>query len=174
MNAKAELLRAAAQVVLTRGSGSLTLDAVAGEAGISKGGLLYHFPSKKALIAGMVSQAVVGFERALAAAELSGDWLEGFVEATLADLDAADPLSGVLAAIAEDPDLLRPFREAVQRWYQRAQTDYGVDAVSLLLALDALWFHHRLGTWPSVDREAVGAALRRQARACRPLREARR
>lgn len=161
---------AAGRVVLTRGSGALTLDAVAAETGVSKGGLLYHFPTKKALIAGMVAHAVDGFERALAAAEASGDWLKGFVDASLAELEAADPLSGVIAALAEAPDLLQPFRVALQRWYSRAEADYGPDAVSLLLAVDGLWFHHRLGTWPA-DRASVGATLRRQASAIRPLRE---
>ena len=37
------LLDAAAAVVRRDGAGALTLDAVAAEAGVSKGGLLYHF-----------------------------------------------------------------------------------------------------------------------------------
>jgi AcrR family transcriptional regulator len=36
------------------GVAAVTLDAVANRAGVSKGGLLYHFPSKEALVSGMV------------------------------------------------------------------------------------------------------------------------
>ena len=41
------ILEAAERVVTEAGAAHLTLDAVAGKAGVSKGGLLYHFPSKK-------------------------------------------------------------------------------------------------------------------------------
>ena len=36
------------------GAAALTLDAVAAEAGVSKGGVLYHFGSKRALIDGLL------------------------------------------------------------------------------------------------------------------------
>ena len=62
MDTKSNLLQAARTVVAAQGSRALTLEAVALEAGVSKGGLLYHFPSKKALIAGMVGQAVEAFD----------------------------------------------------------------------------------------------------------------
>ncbi|MDO8275460.1 MAG: TetR/AcrR family transcriptional regulator, partial [Serpentinimonas sp.] len=40
------LLEATNTVILRDGIAHLTLEAVAKEAGVSKGGLLYHFPSK--------------------------------------------------------------------------------------------------------------------------------
>ncbi|BAZ22193.1 transcriptional regulator [Kalymmatonema gypsitolerans NIES-4073] len=57
------LLRAASQVVINKGVEALTLDAVAQQAGVSKGGLLYHFPNKDALMGGMVEQLIQDFER---------------------------------------------------------------------------------------------------------------
>jgi AcrR family transcriptional regulator len=42
---KIEILDAASKIVNQRGIFNLTLEAVAEEAGISKGGLLYHYPS---------------------------------------------------------------------------------------------------------------------------------
>jgi AcrR family transcriptional regulator len=168
MDTKKALLQAAGEIVAAGGSRTLTLEAVAARAGISKGGLLYHFPSKSALIAGMVAQAVEAFGQALAAAEASsGDWLEGYVEATLADLDQGEPLSGVLTAVAEDPGLLEPFRQALARWYQRAEADYGSRALPLLLALDGLWFHLQVGTLPAFDRSALAQNLRALAREAR-------
>ena len=48
-SARRKILEAAAKLADDTGPGSLSLEAVAKEAGISKGGLLYHFPSKAAL-----------------------------------------------------------------------------------------------------------------------------
>ncbi|MDF0529183.1 TetR/AcrR family transcriptional regulator [Tsukamurella sp. 8F] len=50
------LLDATEQILLGAGTASLTLDAVAAEAGVSKGGLLYHFKSKDALLLGVVDR----------------------------------------------------------------------------------------------------------------------
>jgi AcrR family transcriptional regulator len=52
--ARERLLDAAERVVAESGAKHLTLDAVAKSAGVSKGGLLYHFPSKEALLQGML------------------------------------------------------------------------------------------------------------------------
>ena len=48
------ILDALEQLLLESGPLHTTLDAVAARAGVSKGGLLYHYPSKDALIAAMV------------------------------------------------------------------------------------------------------------------------
>ncbi|MGW0043098.1 TetR/AcrR family transcriptional regulator [Rhodococcus sp. NPDC003348] len=48
------ILDALEKLLLTRGLAQVTLESVAAEAGVSKGGLLYHFRSKEALLAGMV------------------------------------------------------------------------------------------------------------------------
>src|SRR5436190_23026109 len=55
-NVRDRLLNAAEQVAIHDGVGSLTLEAVAREAGVSKGGLLYHFPSKSDLIIAIVER----------------------------------------------------------------------------------------------------------------------
>ena len=57
------LLDAAERLVVARGASHLTLDAVAQEAGVSKGGLLYHFPSKAALLEGMVRRHIRDLEQ---------------------------------------------------------------------------------------------------------------
>jgi AcrR family transcriptional regulator len=54
--ARERLLDAAERVVAESGATHLTLDAVAKSAGVSKGGLLYHFPSKEALLESMLSR----------------------------------------------------------------------------------------------------------------------
>lgn len=43
-------------LLVTAGSRAATLDAVAADANVSKGGLLYHFPSKDELVVGMLTR----------------------------------------------------------------------------------------------------------------------
>lgn len=52
--AREKALRAYARLLHTDGERSATVDAVAAQAGVSKGGVLYHFPSKDALGEGLI------------------------------------------------------------------------------------------------------------------------
>src|SRR5688572_18263189 len=54
--ARGRILDAAEQLVADQGASNLTLDAVAQAAGVSKGGLLYHYPNKDALLAAMIER----------------------------------------------------------------------------------------------------------------------
>lgn len=57
-----ELLNAAERVALRDGAGQLTMDAVAAEAGVSKGGVLYAYPSKDALIDALFTRVFAVFD----------------------------------------------------------------------------------------------------------------
>lgn len=59
---RTQLLEAAAHVIVERGLGGLTLDLVAKRAGVSKGGLIHHFPSKQALVEELFQALVATFE----------------------------------------------------------------------------------------------------------------
>lgn len=54
--ARAKLLDAFSAILIEQGERAATLEAVATHAGVSKGGLLYHFGSKDALVEGLVTQ----------------------------------------------------------------------------------------------------------------------
>ncbi len=148
-NVRARVLRASAQVVRREGPAALTLDAVAREAGVSKGGLLYHFPSKRALVSAMIDDLLARFgqdhARALVAdpePESTGRWLRAYIRASAQVCDvSAEALEALLAGIATDPDLLAPVRAAAAEWQAAAMRD-GVDpAVGTVvrLAMDGLW-----------------------------------
>ena len=51
---KQRLIDAAAQIVSTQGVQQLTLEGVAAAAGVTKGGLIYHFKTKDDLLAALV------------------------------------------------------------------------------------------------------------------------
>ncbi|MEJ2869041.1 TetR/AcrR family transcriptional regulator [Actinomycetospora sp. OC33-EN08] len=54
--------------VVAEGPETVTLDAIAARAGVSKGGLLYHFGSREALLAGMLERVRALTEADIAAA----------------------------------------------------------------------------------------------------------
>ncbi|PPE80712.1 TetR/AcrR family transcriptional regulator [Kaistia algarum] len=60
-----EILGAARAVLLRSGAAAMTLDAVAKEAGMSKTGLYYYFPSKDALVFELVFGALEGHAQAV-------------------------------------------------------------------------------------------------------------
>lgn len=60
-----ELLDAAEEVVTRDGVARLTLEAVARQAGLSKSGLLHHFPNKEALIDAVVERTVLKWSQSL-------------------------------------------------------------------------------------------------------------
>ncbi|HEY0097116.1 MAG TPA: TetR/AcrR family transcriptional regulator, partial [Archangium sp.] len=55
-NTQAHILDAAEEFVLEHGGRELTLEQVAKTAGLSKGGVLYHFPTKAALLQAMLAR----------------------------------------------------------------------------------------------------------------------
>jgi AcrR family transcriptional regulator len=155
------ILRAADRVVVEGGVPEMTLEAVAREAGVSKGGLLYHFPSKEALISGMIGRLIEGFTEALGRAlakergSASGRWLRAYAGASFAeDRWYLEVSAGLLAAVAEDPALLDPLRrgfEEGQRWAERDGIDPAV-ATLVRLAADGLFFAELLGFTPPEGR----------------------
>ena len=82
---------------------SLVLDAVAADAGISKGGLLYHFASKNALVAGLCERLLEFAEDVLELARLDAVGgrlsvpvqafeIPGFIPSLLFNRPAGQPL----------------------------------------------------------------------------------
>jgi len=151
-----QLLDAASRVLLTRGAEQLTLAAVAAEAGVSKGGLFYHFATKAALVEGMVRRLIGQFDAALAqVGDEPGAATRAYLRNTVGPEPGADPgtdpgTAAVLAALVVDPDALIPLRSAYQRWQQRLDHD-GIDpatASAVRLAADGWWLARLLDLAP--------------------------
>lgn len=151
------ILNAAGAVVFQQGIANLTIDGVAEQAGLSKGGVLYHFRTKEQLIEAMVQRIAdqwrEGFDRAYEnAAEGPGRMARGFMQQCLADTqtwtdEIRDASSALFAALAYDPQLLAPMREVYRDMHQRLADDNlppGV-AVTVLAAIDGMWLWWVLG-----------------------------
>ena len=111
---RAELLDAAIAVIRRDGARALTLDAVAAEAGVSKGGVLYHFASKRALIDGLLERWLDDFEAGLGAGPVALAYVR------CCDLGGADQRRaasefGLLAALIEEPQVLEAVRGSATR-----------------------------------------------------------
>lgn len=148
------ILDAADALVREQGVNRMTLDAVAAKAGMSKGGLLYHFPSKDALLKGMIERFV---------ARLS-DVGDGPVAARVIDVRLSKLSEGqdqrraghsMLAAIAEQPALLDPIRGAHQKIWAEMREREGPCSAGLIawLAAEGLCFFDLFDTSPLSDEE---------------------
>lgn len=168
-NTSAIILDAAERVVARDGSRRLTIDAVVQESGFSKGGVLYNFPSKQALIEGMVARMIAQtrarHEAALTSAEAAGDDpVPAMVRSLLQQKDMDRAVSmGLLAALAEQPDLIVPIRTAIAQMRDElvARARDPELASIVMLAADGLHFSDILGLdiLPDDQREAVEARL---------------
>lgn len=163
------ILQAASRIVLKQGVVNLTLEKVAQEAGVSKGGLLYHFPSKEALVEGLIRSLADDFNRYLDSEagenkQDAGSWLRAYIRVTFAlDEQTNNLAAGLLAAATMNPDLLNPLRESFADWQKRIEQD-GIDPVMgtiIRLAADGLWLADLLGFAPPAGelRDQVFKAL---------------
>ncbi|MTI79710.1 MAG: TetR/AcrR family transcriptional regulator [Firmicutes bacterium] len=158
-NTRETILKAASHIVQSDGILELTLEATAKLAGISKGGLLYHFPSKEDLIKGMVSHLIQSYiDNIKKGAEQDtldkGKWTRSFIKETFNQGSSNQEMNaGLLAAVAYNPELLKPIQEAYSEWEMKIEDD-GLDktnATILRLAVDGLWFSELFGLAPLSD-----------------------
>lgn len=123
-NSRARILKAADELAREIGPGHISLEAVAERAGMSKGGLLYNFPSKAALLKAMVAEHLKDAEKEFAEVrEREGPGVEPMLRFLVERISEAErcarkPPIGFLAAIAENPELLDPVRDFHARLVQ--------------------------------------------------------
>ncbi|WP_169166752.1 TetR family transcriptional regulator [Cellulomonas taurus] len=144
------LLDAFEQVLIAHGSRAATLDAVAAAAGVSKGGLLYHFKNKAALEAGQHARLRALGEADIAAMRAAP---EGAAEYYLAEsvssggaLDRALIASARLAEDAGEQDtVLDDLRAA---WYDVLLAELGDPALAHVIQLigDGMYYNAVAGS----------------------------
>lgn len=152
--AREKILEAAYRVVQQHGAGHLTLENVAWEAGVSKGGLLYHFRSKDDLIRGMVEEHVRQEERLIH--ENLGEDPDAKAILRFVIDTAFEGRSGydedheigaaLLPAILENPALLEPVENLICEMNRKIDElkDPALGYI-LRLALDGMHFTHMMG-----------------------------
>ena len=164
------ILDAADAVVHADGAAHLTLDAVAERAKVSKGGVLYHFKTKEALLRAMIDRHLHGVAERRAAAQASlppgpGRELKAWALMSMANEKcSAQKRTGcsMLAAAANDPRLIEPFHR-FQQWRLRTVQEAAAAglpfprAAVIMLALDGLGLLelHDLSPYDAAQRRAI-------------------
>ncbi len=162
---KNRILDAAEQIILRDGVARLTLEAVAAEAALSKGGVLYHYRSKDELIRGMIARLQERFEAEMRRLEAedpcpTGRRARAYFRTALRHRHAgagvcADELAtALLAAVSTNPSLLDPLHERALAIRDMLLQD-GLEpstAMVVQFAADGLWLSGLFGV-PPLARE---------------------
>ncbi|MFD5267876.1 TetR/AcrR family transcriptional regulator [Streptomyces sp. NPDC058335] len=152
-----EILDAVERLLVKGGVDAVRLDAAAAEAGVSKGGLLHHFPSKSALVQGVVRRLVDRFEAVLPGPEAPAGaftraWLDASIPVAAPDEGGAGPsaVPVALLAAAGGPAVLDVLQERYRDWQTRLDEDGLPPGVSSLvrMAVDGWWTARLLGLAP--------------------------
>jgi AcrR family transcriptional regulator len=154
------MLDAAETVISRQGIADVTLEAVAAEAGISKGGLLHHFPTKDALVKALVVRCAEGWRSQYMEAHARtpdgpGRMARALISYCLTDVEIwTDQLrrmgSSVFAALAQNPSLIQPMRAVYADLHRRVAEDGLPPGVgeAVVAATDGLWLDWVLGLVP--------------------------
>lgn len=140
---RARLLEVAAKHIGTDGARAIRLEAVAREAGVTKGGLLHHFPSKNALLEGLYIDRFTQFEEQIEELIASDPVAHGcFTRAYLraASLAASrDDTASFFALVLSSKDFkARTLAWMEERLKRHAKTDTFPEAQVVLFAADGL------------------------------------
>lgn len=152
---RSALLRAAADIATEHGVQAVTLEAVAERAGVSKGGLQYHFRSKQALFDALFAQTLERFEAQMKASiaadpHPAGANARAYLHAAMneaAPAASTNLLRVLVASMMTDPD-------ARERWAKPMRELSRPDPLPLeqaarlmicRLAADGMWISELLG-----------------------------
>lgn len=126
-SSKSSILDASLRILRTPDGPSLSLESVAREAGLSKPGLMYHFPTKRALVEGIVSHVT--------------DHWAGMLAAHLPDPAQATPAERIAAYV----DV------AMEGGLDRSHARVFLDS-AFSDALHRVWFE-RVGQWVQIPAD---------------------
>lgn len=143
-----------------------SLEKVAQEAGVSKGGLLHHFPDKESLLRGASEDLITQFETELAR-ELaqsddgspSGSFTRAYIcTALVNESQFSDTFSPVLLAFLRSKHHSENVKTRFRYWHEQTEQD-GLDivlATIIRLAVDGLLYTE------IIDSELIDSTLRQQ------------
>ena len=148
-----KVLDAAEAVIHESGGRNFTLDAVAERAGISKGGLVYTFPTKDGLIHAALEREVARFQEAVRRRLGNGpsrpaQWVLAHIEEALDEDEASTRKAAFLVtALVHAPDMLGPVRRLYQTLLDPLRSEQGEAAEirHALLAVEGIFLLKGLG-----------------------------
>jgi AcrR family transcriptional regulator len=161
--AREAVLDAFEALLIEVGERAATLDAVARRAGVSKGGLLYHFPTKEAMIAVLLERLDLHLAADVAAMSKAPEGAAAyFIKSSVwADtpMDRVFVAATRLAEVAHG-ETLRRFAAAQASWLELLAADVGPAMAKAVLYMgDGLYFNAMLGRGPGGPLPEVEAEV---------------
>jgi len=169
------LMDQAARLAVDEGLAAVTVQAVAEAAGVTKGGLLHHFPSKQALIDAVFADLLEALDRQLDARIAADPEPRGaFTRAYLASVFDTGPEANAAAwaalaiSMLTDPHLRRRWSDWVEARQERHRATDGTLALAAVrLAADGIWLADLTGVAVE-ERAGLRDFLVRQTRTNAP------
>ena len=153
-SARDRVLSAYEELLINEGPGRTTLDAVTALAGVSKGGLLYHFKNKEALAAGLLERlkelAAEDLEQMRTDPEGPARYLVRTSVYVGSDLDRA-LIGAVRLAQGSDQAASELLQKIHREWFDLVLSEVGDRAIAraIMLLGDGLYYNEGLpGGWP--------------------------
>lgn len=140
---RSDILQAARKLTLDGGTVP-SLNAVAEAAGVSKGGLMHHFPTRSALVVGLARQALDEVDAAMSAAAAAGTAARAWLELSLPEGDERALMQALASSFRPADDefgpLLNDSTSAIARWESLIAAEVGdaAQAHAIRLVGDAL------------------------------------
>lgn len=160
------LLDCAARLAADQGVAALSVQAVADAAGVTKGGLFHHFPSKQVLLEAVMADLLSALDAEIDTlvsqdCEAFGSFTRAYVNAVFADRgrESGRQWAAISVSTVGEPSLRRMWTRWLEgRLNRHRETDDGVVLEMVRLAADGIWFADLLAD----DGKAGGdrAALR--------------
>ncbi|EQB89643.1 hypothetical protein M918_19565 [Clostridium sp. BL8] len=153
MTVKERILIEANKVIAEKGLNRFTLEEVAKEAGVSKGGLLHYYPSKDKLIKGLIENYIVTIEAKVSetdnnrSKDTSHNWLISFIHEQFnqCKIDSTT-MYGLLAAVASNQELLEPVLEKRKEWFEKiGKSKDPILSIVISFACDGISFFKSIG-----------------------------
>ncbi|TFF22102.1 TetR/AcrR family transcriptional regulator [Jiella endophytica] len=141
------LLDCAEALAVERGLAGITVQAVADAAGVTKGGLFHHFPTKQALVEGMVADLLHRLDREIDAAiekdpEPRGSFTRAYVDSVFVGREFGfdTPWAALSVAMVAEPHLRRLWAGWLdERQHRHQDTDDDPMLEVVRLAVDGAW-----------------------------------
>ena len=148
---RTQLVESAKKLALANGLAAVGVEAVAADAGVTKGGLFYHFPNKQALIDAVFQHLLEEFgadleARMAADPEPSGRFTRAYVQSVF-ETGAEEQWGALWIATLSDRDL----RQTWGKWLAAQLSRHGEDDVALenaRFAADGVWLGQLSGVFP--------------------------
>lgn len=148
---RVQLIESARRLAMENGLAGVSVDAVAKDAGVTKGGLFHHFPNKQVLVDSVFRHMLTEFQDELEArmsadSELYGRFTRAYIRSVF-DIGAREQGSSLWIATVTDPQL----RQMWGQWFNTQIIRHGETDIQLekaRFAADGIWLGQMTGVLP--------------------------